>query len=489
MPYKKIPISYEFLTQMAETIHPTLTCGKWAAVPYTEEIIETVLAHQQTLTDVGRGEWHLGPKKPGVAVNQDVFLTYPTDEEQSPAQKINSSVEKLFTASGNGLSPTEQNPLKDSGHFLNDKLSLEESRALVALSLSIGNGSVLQGGSFRGITATCFRSMWLLHEYGLTDPILQSNAYSESQRVERLRDRTLKVSSYYEARQVKTTDGTDQEIGSLTGEPIYKIYSEQHLKQGENESGDTIFTLTPHRVELQVQPIFWDALLAIAEKRLEKIDELTNSDLFTFIPLLEDFNFRAQFIRKLESQSPEIKNHAAQWIKACMPGIGFQIKYAVTAAVVNNPWKTAACIGGVILGVLGAALTATGVLAPLGVALGYAGVLVASPATAAAVGTFLGALAVGLVKSVVTLGKSIAACFKSEQPDDARHQNVANSSAMDSTARVIQAVPTQANNSGNQKKDEDEERNENSPSVITEQNIANNNDRRTEDSPSRGPKH
>lgn len=359
----------------------------WNCVPYNKNMVNAVNANPQAHADIHRTAWFFGKRRENesadvIEVKSEVeeksdategpqfqnMVGTETDEEKSahfysheefqlyswvvpPWQACDqanialslrevlqnkANVKKLLQQVPNAESILKKIGLEDClsqtaasnvGLLAQDdrclNLSLEESQALYAFSVSIGNGHVLQGGSGRGLTRNCFEIGWLFAQ-GIS-PNKQDLCIDEPYRLRRLPDGSISASTYYainsaidlNPRHYKDKEGL---LAYPTSHPIIIVTNEQIFKESK-VNGPSIFTMTPHSQEVLIEENVWQKMLEFAMDKCLQLERdnivFRPADFFVLIPYLEDPQFLKVFCRAMGNQPDFVIDFARSWIEVC----------------------------------------------------------------------------------------------------------------------------------------------------------------------------
>lgn len=213
--------------------------------------------------------------------------------------------------------------LKENNIKFNQKedeldLTLNECEALFAFSISIGQGTVVQGGYVRGVTESCFRQGWIID----AQKFYPYSCLDESQRLRRLPDGRISVSSCYELDNIAQLESPEDKLANNPKrQALIKISSDHIVEQKTDEMGRPIFTITPQQQELKIENGLWNTLINQAIERLHDLDAESEvfrpKDLFTLIPYLEDERVKTAFFNVIVKQPDFVIDFAMTWIMKC----------------------------------------------------------------------------------------------------------------------------------------------------------------------------
>lgn len=366
-------------------------------------------------------------------------------------------IQKLNVSSLNLDSPDEVRSIfewfQKAGNFLFEKnvlypparksalprqqLTLEESQAIFYYASHVGNGDFFQGGSTAGVTSDFFVFRWLSNGFNL---LLSQDCVSDDNRIERLPNGKIKITSTWAARKWVPTDVLSSDLNGPrdpNADYLVKIHLEQTL---EKVNGG--FKLSSPKLRVEMEHDFYENVLlpraksAILPENLPENFKLEKIVLYSLIPCLSDAEFRNDFCKVLAKQSRKEYDEAKRLIELWYQGQPDKLQELQEIKsklrkerikhffVANKPRTFVICLG-IALGITGAALAATGVLAPLGVAMGLAGAAMATPGAVAGVaGTCLLAPSVvyGLGVLAVKTLKGLAACVRSIKDRMSKHE-------------------------------------------------------------------
>ncbi len=353
MPNKKIPLSYQFLTDMMARVHPDfLGWGRWESPPYTESMMKVLLSGKDKdgrstgiERDLIRTPWLFGSIKDKKEKEEKAEPVHVSDE--------NNFINELKEAAKNAQDPidlTEKkdkagpfqvldennfiNELKEAAKNAQDPIDLTEleSKALWSFSQSIGEAVFQQGGSIQGLPENCFLTFWMERHYQLTKGSIKYNNYeAEANRIQRLPDKKIMVSSFVKGFSVfDMWDENDaQLIEASEGDTpyIYQFSCEQIIEESINDNGETIFTLKPHHQECLMQETFWKKrMVPFAQEHLGKLVDsnrsFTDSDFFVLVPCVCDEDFRKDLAQALAKRPSKEYNTACDEIRKCYKGQG-----------------------------------------------------------------------------------------------------------------------------------------------------------------------